>query len=395
MDKKVVLIVMDSVGIGALPDAGMFGDEGSDTLGHILKAVPALALPNLESLGLFRIEGTSFARRSAAPLGCYGKAMERFPGKDTTGGHWEIAGLILDKPFPTFPNGFPKDLIAAFESAIGRGVLGNVAASGTEIIVDLGQEHMRSGKPIVYTSADSVFQIAAHEDVIPIDELYRICRVARRLLDGDARVGRVIARPFIGQPGSFVRTGNRRDFSVDPPGETLLDRLYANKLEVCGVGKIEDIFAHRGLTRSDHRSDNPGSIEATIAYQNEPLTGLIFTNLVDFDSLFGHRNNPKGYADALASFDAALPRIIGALGEEDLLILTADHGCDPTTASTDHSREYVPVLCCGKQFKKNVNLGIRETFADIGATVAAFFGLPPLKVGTSFLHEIEEDKTCH
>ncbi len=388
MSKKFVLIVMDSVGIGALPDADRFGDEGSDTLGHIFQNAPQLSLPNLNALGLSSIDGISWTRYQGKPIGCYGRSLEKFPGKDTTGGHWEMAGIILDKPFPTFPDGFPKALIHAFETAIGRGTLGNVAASGTEIIKVLGAEHIRTKKPIVYTSADSVFQIAAHEEVIPLGELYEICNKARELLTGEWRVGRVIARPFIGTQGNFIRTGNRRDFSVEPPSDTVLDVLKANGFDVCAIGKIEDIFAHRGITFSDHQSDNKTCIEATLKCMQSEPNGLVFTNLVDFDQLFGHRNNIGGYADSLKAFDDALPSIIDLLGDEDILCITADHGCDPTTISTDHSREYTPLLCYGKSTKQNINLGTRESFSDIGATIAAYFSLSKWPVGRSFLDKI-------
>ncbi len=388
MAKKFVLIVMDSVGIGALPDAALYGDEGSDTLGHIFRSIPQLELSNLNSLGLSSIDGISWSRYKAEPVGCYGRSLEKFPGKDTTGGHWEMSGLIMDKPFPTFPNGFPKELIDAFEKAIGRGTLGNVAASGTEIIKVLGAEHVKTGKPIVYTSADSVFQIAAHEQVIPLAELYAMCKMAREMLTGDWHVDRVIARPFLGSEGNYTRTGNRRDFSVEPPDDTVLDILKANGFDVCAIGKIEDIFAHRGITYSDHQPDNKTCILAILrCMQNKP-NGLVFANLVDFDQLYGHRNNPQGYADSLKAFDEALPAIIDLLSDDDILLITADHGCDPTTASTDHSREYIPILCYGKKLKQGVNLGTRESFADIGATIAEFFGLPVLRNGKSFLTQI-------
>jgi phosphopentomutase len=387
--KKFVLIVMDSAGIGALPDAAKFGDEGSDTIGHILKTVPDCKLLNLDALGLSSIDGISWKRNPLPVLGCYGRSLEKSVGKDTTSGHWEMAGLIVDKPFPTFPAGFPKAFIEAFESAIGRKTLGNYPASGTEIIKVLGAEHVRTGKPIVYTSADSVFQIAAHEQVIPLDELYRICQTARNMLTGDLRVDRVIARPFIGTQGNYSRTKHRKDFSVDPPEDTILDTLKANGFDVCGIGKIEDIFEHRGITFSDHQGDNPACIDATIRCLKTKPNGLVFVNLVDFDQLYGHRNNVTGYADALMAFDAALPLIESLLDDEDILLVTADHGCDPTTASTDHSREFVPILCYGPQLKKNVNLGTRQTFSDIGATIVEYFSLPKLKNGISFLRDIQ------
>lgn len=385
--KKCVCIVMDSVGIGALPDAARFGDEGSHTLGHVMEQT-GIKLTNLCKLGLANIEDCGLPGRVDKPLGCYAKAAEKFDGKDTTGGHWEMAGLVLDRPFPTFPNGFPKELMAQFEAAIGRKTLGNRAASGTKIIQELGDEHMRTGYPIVYTSADSVFQIAAHEQVIPPEELYEICHTARKLLQGPWRVGRVIARPFIGQSGQYVRTERRRDFSVKPPEDTMLDVLKKNGFETVGIGKIEDIFAQQGLTDIRHTTNNTDGIRATLAAQKEAFSGLVFTNLVDFDMLYGHRNDVKGYAEALLEFDSALPEIIRALGPEDLLIITADHGCDPTTPSTDHSREYVPIVCTGPRLGRGVDLGIRDTFADISATILDFFGLPPMAHGTSFYAKI-------
>lgn len=388
MSKKVVCIVMDSVGIGELPDAGRFGDAGSDTLGHLFAACPDLHVPHLLALGLGHIDGVRVPRGQDQPIGCYGKAAERFLGKDTTGGHWEIAGLVLDEPFPTFPDGFPPALIDALTAAIGRGVLGNVAASGTQIIQQLGDEHVRTGKPIVYTSADSVLQIAAHEQVIPVKELYRICEIARKLCDGPYRVGRVIARPFIGTTGSYARTPRRKDFSVQPPGDTMLDLLCQNKLEVAAVGKIEDIFAHRGITKVLHGTDNAMCIEQTLSFMQKPFSGLIFTNLVDFDMLYGHRNDVTGYVQALERFDAKLAAILQALGPDDLLLITADHGCDPTTPSTDHSREYVPILAYGKQLAHNVNLGVRESFADIAATICAYLGLS-WPIGQSFCGELK------
>ena len=384
MNKKCILIVLDSLGIGALPDAPNFGDEGSDTFGALLRAKPDLKIPNLRNLGFGNIQGVAL-ENEATPQGCFARAKELFPGKDTTGGHWEIAGCILDRPFPVFPNGFPKELMDEFEQAIGRKTLGNYAASGTEIIKDLGDEHMRTGYPIVYTSADSVFQIAAHEDVIPVDQLYEICLTARRLLQGQYRVGRVIARPFIGQSGGYTRTGHRKDFSVEPPAETMLDALKTAGLEVAGVGKIEDIFANRGLTKSDHQADNDSCVQATLQFALQPMNGLIFSNLVDFDSVYGHRNNALGYAQALEKFDEQLPSILATLQEEDLLIITADHGCDPETESTDHSREYTPIVCYGKNLKQGIDLGTRESFADIGATVIDYFGLEKWHCGQSFL----------
>ncbi len=378
---KFIIVVMDSAGIGALPDAALYGDEGSDTLGGIIKAYPDIALPNLSALGLCRITALQSCGKVT---GAHGRAAEKFPGKDTTGGHFEIAGLILDKPFPTFHNGFPEDFIKAFERSAGRGTIGNFAASGTEIIKQLGEKHIKTGKLIVYTSADSVFQIAAHEDIVPLDELYFACAAARRLLVGDLGVGRVIARPFTGEPENFVRTKNRRDFSFEPPGETILTAAKAAGLEVAGVGKIEDIFAGVGLTKINHTTDNDSGISATVRYINESFDGLIFTNLVDFDTLYGHRNDVEGYKNALEMFDKRVPELLGALNGDDIIIFTADHGCDPTTPSTDHSREYVPVLAYGKKVAPDTSIGTRETFADIAATAADFFGLEGWKSGKSF-----------
>lgn len=378
---KFIIVVMDSVGIGALPDAALFGDEGSDTLGSIIKAYPDIALPNLSRLGLCRITALPSCGQVT---GAHGRAAEKFPGKDTTGGHFEIAGLILDKPFPTFHNGFPKDFIEEFERSCGRGTIGNFAASGTEIIKQLGEQHIKTGRLIVYTSADSVFQIAAHEDIVPLDELYSACKKARQLLVGDLGVGRVIARPFTGEPGNFVRTKNRRDFSFEPPGDTILTAAKAAGLEVAGVGKIEDIFAGVGLTKIKHTADNDSGISATVDFINESFDGLVFANLVDFDMLYGHRNNIEGYKNALEQLDKRVPELLGALAGDDIIIFTADHGCDPSTPSTDHSREYVPILVYGKNVVPDTSIGTRSTFADIAATAAEFFRLEGWNTGTSF-----------
>ena len=385
--KKCICIVLDSVGIGETPDAARFDDEGSHTLKHVMEAGGA-KLENLCALGLANIDGCDLPGAVKAPAGCFGKAAERFLGKDTTGGHWEIAGLILDKPFPTFSKGFPPQLMQAFEQAIGTKTLGNVAESGTRILQRLGDEHVRTGYPIVYTSADSVFQIAAHEDVIPVEKLYEICRKARALLDGPWRVGRVIARPFTGESGAYVRTKRRKDFSVTPPGDTMLDVISRAGLTTLGIGKIEDIFAQKGLTDIRHTTDNQSGIQTTLEAMGEAFSGLIFTNLVDFDMLYGHRNDVQGYAAALEAFDRQVPALLKAMGPEDLLIITADHGCDPTTASTDHSREYVPILAAGPAMRRGADLGVRDTFADIAATIVDFFGLPAWPRGTSFYPEI-------
>ncbi len=382
---KFIIVVMDSVGIGELPDAHLFGDEGSDTLGHLIKAYPDIKLNNLGKLGLCLMKDLPC---DAGITGAYGKAAEKFMGKDTTGGHFEIAGLVMEQPFPTFHNGFPKDFIAAFEKAVGRKTIGNYAASGTEIIKVLGAEHVRTGDLIVYTSADSVFQIAMHEDVIPIEEQYEICRKARELLVGPLAVGRVICRPFTGTEGNFARTKNRRDFSFEPPGETILTAVKAAGLEVAGVGKIEDIFAGVGLTKVKHTTDNESGITATVEYIREDFDGLVFTNLVDFDMLYGHRNNAEGYKNALEALDARVPEILAAMRPSDIVVFTADHGCDPTTSSTDHSREYIPILCYGNSVIAGTNIGVRKSFSDIAATAAEFFGLGHEGFGTSFYQQI-------
>ncbi|MDR3052056.1 MAG: phosphopentomutase [Oscillospiraceae bacterium] len=387
MAKRAILIVLDGVGIGALPDAARYGDLGAHTLGHVYAACPT-ALPNLWRLGLANIQGSALPNPAPKPMGAFGRARERSPGKDTTTGHWEISGAVLAQAFPTFPQGFPADFIVAYEAAIGRGTLGNYASSGTAILDELGARHMATGSPIVYTSADSVFQIAAHEQIIPPQELYRLCRVARNMLTGPLAVGRVIARPFVGQPGAFMRTGARRDFSLTPP-ETMLDILLAAGLETCGVGKIEDIFCNRGLTGSNHASGNLACIEATLHAMRGMKEGLIFTNLVDYDMLYGHRNDAAGFAQALRAFDDALPAIFGAMGPEDMLIITADHGCDPTHPGTDHTREHIPLLCYGKAFSGGTDLGTRDTYADIAATVLNFFGLGNPLAGTSWLAALQ------
>jgi phosphopentomutase len=385
--RRVIVIVLDSVGVGGAPDAAWYGDQGSNTLANTARAVGGLHLPNLGRLGLGNIIPVAGVPPATTPEGAYGHMTEVSPGKDTTTGHWELAGVILDRPFPTYPHGFPQEIIGEFERRIGRKTLGNYPASGTVIIQELGEEHIRTGWPIVYTSADSVFQIAAHEEVIPLEELYRLCRIAREMLTGDHAVSRVIARPFIGRPGAFIRTEARRDFSLEPPQPTILDRVKGAGLEVMGVGKIEDIFAHRGLTRSNHTGNNEDDLNATLEFIAQDSPGLIFVNLVDFDMLYGHRNDPRGYADALEAFDRRLPEVLAALRPTDLLILTADHGNDPTTPSTDHSREQVPLLVAGPQVKAGVNLGTRKTFADVAATIAELLKVEPPAAGTSFAGE--------
>ena len=386
---RIILIVLDSVGVGALPDAAEYGDSGSNTIGNLSRAVGGLHLPHLGKLGLGNLTDVVGVLPEPCSLGAYGKMAEASAGKDTTTGHWEIAGLYSPLPFPTYPHGFPPAIMDEFERRIGRKTLGNYPASGTVIIQELGEEHLRTGYPIVYTSADSVFQIAAHEAVISLQELYRMSELALKMLEPGRLIARVIARPFIGEPGAFVRTENRRDFSCPPPEPTLLDRLVAAGREVSAVGKIEDIFAGRGITRSCHTANNMAGVDQTIAYMRAGHPGLIFTNLVDFDMLYGHRNDPQGYAAALEAFDRRLPEIMAVMRPEDVLIVTADHGCDPTTPSTDHSREYVPLLVYGLSVRAGVNLGIRRTFADIAASVSEWLGLPAAPFGASFVGDVE------
>jgi phosphopentomutase len=383
---RVILIVLDSVGIGAMPDAVEYGDAGRDTLGHIAE-MRGLRVPNLVRLGLANIRPLAGLTAVPAPAGGYGKAALLSPGKDTTAGHWEMAGIILDRPFPTYPHGFPREIIGAFEMAIGRKTLGNLPASGTEIIKQLGEDHLKSGSPIVYTSADSVFQVAAHEDIVSVEELYRICSIAREILQGPHRVGRVIARPFAGKPGGFFRTERRHDFAVEPPRPMLLDVLEEGGFEVIGIGKIPDIFLNRGITRTAPGKNNQQALGSTLDAILSPSKGLIFTNLVDFDMLYGHRRDMAGYGQAIEDVDAFLPRLILKMAPSDLLIITADHGCDPRGPSTDHSREYVPILITGQRVRGNVNLGTRETLADIGQTIAENFG-SAIPSGKSFLGEI-------
>ena len=387
--KKAVLIVLDSVGVGALPDAPLYGDEGSNTLGHTVKATD-LRLPNLEKLGIGGIP-TAFLPLDEKATGLTARLNEKSPGKDTTTGHWEMAGVRLNQAFPTFPEGFPQDFIKRFEAAIGTKTLGNYPASGTEIIKDLGEAHQKTGYPIVYTSADSVFQIAAHEEVIPLPRLYEICRIAREMLTGELAVGRVIARPFIGSAAEgYKRTGARQDFSLVPPSNTILDDLKAAGFDVLGVGKIEDIFAHRGLTQSNHAAGNTACMEAALQFMDHPFNGLMFVNLVDFDMLHGHRRDPVAYAKALKEFDETLPQFLDKMGEEDLLIITADHGCDPTFRGTDHTREYAPLLAWKKGLTRHRHLGDRDSFADIAATISEYFGLQERYQAQSFLTELEE-----
>jgi phosphopentomutase len=385
--ERVIWIVLDSVGIGAMPDAAAFGDtEPSDTLGHIARQ-RHLSIPNLCRLGLANIKPLPGLPAVNQPAGAYGKCTLASPGKDTTTGHWEMAGIVLHKPFPLYPHGFPPEIMQAFEAQIGRKALGNKAASGTEIIQELGAEHQRTSYPIVYTSADSVFQIAAHESVIPPDELYRMCRIAREILRGPNEVGRVIARPFEGEPGHYVRTANRKDFAVPPPDGMLLDQLCRSGVRISSIGKIADIFLNRGIAESIKTKNNADGMQKTVEVMRKQPQGLIFVNLVDFDQQFGHRNDVEGYARALEAVDAWLPSLECEPG--DLVILSADHGCDPTTRSTDHSREYTPLLAYGPSVHHETNLGTRATLADIGQTVAQNFGTH-IAAGTSFLRELQK-----
>jgi phosphopentomutase len=381
--RRVVVVVLDSVGIGALPDAALWGDSGTDTIGHVL-ADESPSLPNLQRLGLANIKPLPGLAPLEKPDGAFGKAATLSRGKDTTVGHWEITGIITQVPFPTYPDGFPDRILAPFKKEIGRGILGNLPASGTQIIQELGAEHIRTGKPIVYTSADSVFQIAAHEEIIPLAELYRMCEIARGILTGSDRVARVIARPFIGTPENFQRTGNRKDFAIQPPAPTLLDELMTRKLTTIGIGKIASIFDYRGLSQDLPAHSNAEAVNQTIATLAQAGDGLIFSNLVDFDMLWGHRRDSKGYAQGLSEFDRRLPELQTALHWEDCLIICADHGNDPTAHGTDHTREYVPILVYGKKLRGGINLATRASLADIGQTIAENFGIC-LSNGTSFL----------
>jgi phosphopentomutase len=386
--ERIFWIVLDSVGIGELPDAAEYGDVGRNTLGHIAESRP-LEIPNLVRLGLANIAPLKYQNPSASPIGAFGKGATRSPGKDTTTGHWEMAGVWLDQAFPVYKNGFPRELIEEFEKQIGRKTIGNKPASGTEIIKELGEEHVRTGKPIVYTSGDSVFQIATHEDVIPIAELYRMCEVARKLLDGPHRVGRVIARPFTGTPGNFVRTTRRHDYAVDPPKPMLMDVLADNKVRVLGVGKIHDIYNGRGVEEYVTTKGNADGMEKLTAAVADRKSGLIFCNLVDFDMLYGHRKDVEGFAKSLEEFDRWLADFLPLLSLSDLLMITADHGCDPDPRwpTTDHSREYVPILAYSSGCGAGVHLGIRDTLADMGQTIAENFG-GKIPHGTSFLRQL-------
>ncbi|MFU0831404.1 MAG: Phosphopentomutase [Oscillospiraceae bacterium] len=387
MKKRIFLIVLDSVGIGAEPDAAEYGDEGSNTLAACATS-SQFHLPNMQKLGLFNIDGVNCRPSVKEPLAAYARLQEKSKGKDTTIGHWEIAGINSPKPLPTYPNGFPEDVIREFEKRTGRRVLCNKPYSGTEVIRDYGKEHVETGALIVYTSADSVFQIAAHESIVPPEELYRYCRIAREILTGEHGVGRVIARPFVGEYPNFTRTSNRHDFSIQPPKVTMLNQLSESGYDVSAVGKINDIFAGDGITEAIRTKNNADGIEKTIEITQRDFEGLCFVNLVDFDMLYGHRNDVEGYAKALSYFDSKLPEIMKGLRPDDLLMITADHGCDPITPSTDHSREYVPWLIYGNSVHAGANLGTLPTFADIGATVLDYFGIAPKITGSSRLSQI-------
>lgn len=384
---RVILIVLDSCGAGEAPDAAAYGDAGASTLSHTARACGGLRLPVLGRLGLGRIVPVDGVPPDPAPAGAFGKMAEASPGKDSTTGHWELAGVVLDRPFPTYPRGFPPEVIEPFEARIGRRVLGNRPASGTQIIAELGEEHLRTGSPIVYTSADSVFQVAAHEARVPVEELYRYCRIAREILAGPHAVSRVIARPFAGAPGRFVRTDRRRDFSLPPPEPTVLDHLQDAGVPVLAIGKVADLFAGRGITEAVHTHDDLDGLRRTLEALAARRRGLVFTTLVDLDSLYGHRNDPRGYGADLERIDGALGSIVAGLGERDLLIVTADHGNDPTTPGTDHTREYVPLLLAGPRVRAGADLGVRRTFADVGATVAEALGAGLPRAGMSLLGE--------
>ena len=388
MARRVIVIVLDSVGIGELPDAALYGDVGSNTLLNIKKQRNDMELTHMNRLGLSSIDGASALGDENEPIGAFGKLAEHSKGKDTTVGHWEIAGIHVNEALPLYPNGFPADLIAQFEDLIGRKTIGNTVGSGTAIIERMGDEHVATGYPIIYTSADSVFQIAMHEEIIPIKEQYVISKLARDMLIAPHNVSRVITRPFIGTSGSYKRTTNRKDFSLEPIGPTMLDHIKAFGLTVAAVGKIEDIFAGKGVTQVMHTKNNMDGVDKTLQYMDSVKDGLIFTNLVDFDMLYGHRNDVDGYAKALMEFDSRVPDIINRMNDEDMLILTADHGCDPTTPGTDHTREYVPLLVYGVLIRQGVNLNTRESFSDIAATILDYLGVDGKIQGKSFLQEV-------
>ena len=388
MIKRVILIILDSVGMGALPDADKYGDVGADTIGHVAKFNGGLKLPNMESIGLGLIEGIQNINKVSDALGCYGKFYEASNGKDTVTGHWEMVGVKSEIPLPTYPNGFPAEIIKEFEEKTGRKVIGNKPASGTEILDELGEEQLKTGSLIVYTSADSVFQIAAHEDIIPIEELYKYCEIARNMLTGDNAVARVIARPYIGEPGNFSRTSNRKDYALLPPHATALDKLQEAGVKVMAVGKIEDIFSGKGIYSAVHTKDNMDGVDKTLDYMKTEKDGLIFTNLVDFDMKWGHRNDPKSYGKGLEDFDVRLKEIMQNMESDDILFITAEHGCDPTYPGTDHTREYVPFLAYGEPLKKGYNLGTKVGFFNMGQTICDIFNSEKIINGDSFLGEI-------
>lgn len=387
--KRATIIVLDSVGCGASPDAHLYGDEGSNTLSHTAAAVPEMKLPNLAALGLGLIPGVSGIEQARYPTGSYGRMQPQSAGKDTTTGHWELAGLILENPFPVYPAGFPDDVVAQLEKAFGRKIIGNMPASGTEIIASLGDEHVRTGCPIVYTSADSVLQIAAHESTIPLQQLYAYCEAARQIMQGRHAVGRIIARPFIGQSGAYQRTVNRHDYSLEPFAPTILDLAAAAGYTVAGIGKIYDIYAGRGLTRTIKSAGNLDGIRKTLDCLKESFDGILMVNLVDFDMLYGHRNDPQGYANALMEFNHHLPAIMDSIGAGELLLITADHGCDPTWAGTDHTREYVPILAYRPELASGQDLGTRTSFSDLAATVSDYLDLPDNPTGQSFWPQLK------
>lgn len=384
MVNRVIIFVLDSVGIGALPDAEKFGDYNVNTLGSIAKATTDFKIPNLVKMGLGHIEGIDYIEKTDSPTAAFGRAAEVSNGKDTSTGHWEIAGLYIEEAFKTYADGFPPHIMDAFEAKIGRKTLCNKPYSGTELLVDYGKEHMETGSPIVYTSADSVFQIACHEDVIPLEELYKMCEIARELLMGEDQVARVIARPFVGEVGNFQRTSNRRDYSINPFRNTVLDHAKNAGLDVQAVGKIVDIFNGVGITEDVHTTDNMDGVDKTLEYLKTDSKGIIFTNLVDFDSKFGHRRDIAGYQHAIEEMDARIPELLEALKEDDLIIFTADHGNDPGYKGSDHTREYIPLLVYGKSVKAGVELGTRKTFADIAATVADLLNIEKPEIGESF-----------
>lgn len=386
--ERVIVIVLDGVGVGELPDADEYGDVGSNSIANTARAIGGLVLPNMQALGLGNLGDVVGVSPRVDTLGAYGKMAEASKGKDSVTGHWELMGIHSPVAMPTFPDGFPPEILEEFTRRTGYGVLGNKAASGTEIIVELGEEHCRTGKLIVYTSADSVFQIAAHEGIVPIEELYRVCQIARDMLSGPHAVGRVIARPFEGEPGAFKRTPRRHDYPLLPPRPTVMMKLVDAGFDVAAVGKIDDLFGNTGITLNKHRTNNQDSIAAMVEFVQEPFKGLLLVNLIEYDMIYGHRNDPEGYAGALRDFDAALPTLRAAMSPTDVTLIVADHGVDPTTPSTDHSREYIPLLVFGEPVKPGVNLGVRKTFSDVGATIAEIFGLEQPEIGSSFLKEI-------